>query len=71
MCKEVCRHPGSENNFFRRLEQDQQAKEVIRIVRTETDLRRLDEISLKTQILMPPRRKPDAIFYLGPSPFRI
>lgn len=71
MCKEVCRHPSSQDNYFRRLHQDQQAKEVVRIVRTEKDLGKLDEVLLKTQISMPPRRKQIEIFYLGPSPFRI
>ena len=71
MCKEVCRHPSSQNNFLRRLQQDQQAREVIKIFRTERDLTRLDEVLFKAQISMPPRRKPNEIFYLGPSPFRI
>lgn len=56
MCKEICRHPSSEKNFFERLRQEKQAKEIIEIVLKSADVAMIDSIPLKTTIPMFPRR---------------
>jgi len=57
MSKEVCLHPSSQGNFFRRLEQDLQSRKIVEAVRKGKSSEEIDKIVIDTKISMPPRRK--------------